>query len=408
MNMPLVRDAAAWAIWRLAAAAMLAVCVAAAASAQYCTPDQCDECSLCDMRLDCCHEAPELWLVNTRCLPRCSNLDQAFERISIKRWDPSCRRFVDETVDSFIAQEASMPTLFFAHGNTLKHKGAMEQCWQVYNKMRCCPGQKRLVFWSWPAQVVYKRPILRPRELVLKNLRIKFVYSEYQGYYMAKFLERMSYSQRVTVGGHSYGGIIAAAAGHYLGGGSLRGLTLAGGSPTLHPNFRIANISGAFDNDAMNLDGRYGQAFIAAEKVLNTRNNTDKTLDNWPKVSFRGRRAIGVTGINANLLGEHASKLCQITMTRDVGRSHYIEPHLSSRRLVNLLCCFTFPECTACALAKKEAGEAPLAADAADDDQVPRMPGEFAAGNREGRELAIDEAYAGVDGPLGGLFRRGR
>jgi hypothetical protein len=349
MNGALVRETAAWALWRLTATALIVAATAVVASAQYCTPDQCDECNLKNCRLNCCHEPPDLWLVNTRCLPKCNNLDEGFERISIKHWDPSCRRWTTETLESFLAQEATMPTLIFAHGNTLQHKGAMEQCWLLYGKMRCCPGKKRLVFWSWPAQIAIKRPLLRPRQLIMANLRIKYVYSEYQGYYMAKFVQRMSMTQRVTVGGHSYGAIHASVAAHFLGGGELRGLTLAGAVAEQRPNFRVANISGAFDNDAMNPGCMFGQSFVAAEKVLNTRNCTDKTLDNWPEVSCRGRKAIGVTGINANVLGQYASKLCQITMTADVGRSHYITPHMDSARLVNALCCFAFPECAACA-----------------------------------------------------------
>jgi hypothetical protein len=349
MNAVLVRDTATWAFWRLLATALILAVTAAAASAQYCTPDQCDECNLKNCRLSCCYDPPELWLVNTRCNPKCSNLDAAFASISIKRWDASCRRWVKETYESFLAQEANMPTLIFAHGNTLQHKGAMEQCWNVYQKMRCCPGKKRLVFWSWPAQIVYLRPILRPRQVIMKNLRIKFVYSEYQGYYMAKFVQGMSMTQRVTVGGHSYGAIHAAVAAHFLGGGTLRGLTLPGGAPVQRPNLRVGVISGAFDNDAMIPGCRYGQSFVAAEKVLNTRNCMDSTLRRWPDISLRGRKAVGVTGINANLLSEHTSKLCQITMTSDVGKSHYIEPHLASARLVNVLCCFAFPECAALA-----------------------------------------------------------
>jgi hypothetical protein len=350
MNAALHRDAALWTLWRLAAAAIIVVVTALAASAQYCTPDQCDECDLkACQRLSCCHEAPDLWVFNTRCVPKCNNLDEGFTHISIKHWNPATCCWERETLENFLAQEASMPSLIFAHGNTLQDKGAMKQCWLLYGKMRCCPGKKRLVFWSWPAQIAIKRPILRPRKLIMANLRIKYVYSEYQAYYMAKVVQQMSMTQRVTVGGHSYGAIIASGAAHLIGGGELRGLTLAGAVAAERRNFRVANISGAFDNDAMNPGCRFGQSFVAAEKVLNTRNANDKTLDNWPKVSLRGRKAIGVTGINANILGQYSSKLCQITMSADVGRSHYIEPHMSSSRLVNLLCCFAFPECAACA-----------------------------------------------------------
>ena len=356
MNPILARQTASWALWRLAAGALIVAASAVVASA-YCSPDQCDVCNMQNCNLSCCYDAPELWVVNTRALPKCGNLDHGFENLSIKRWDPKCRRFVCETYESFLAQEATMPTLIFAHGNTLKHKGAMKQCWNIYQKMRCCPGQKRLVFWSWPAQIAIKRPIIRPKKVIMANLRIKFVYSEYQGYYMAKFVQGMSMSQRVTVGGHSYGGIIAPAAAHFLGGGTLRGLSLAGAQPVERPNFRVAIISGAFDNDSLYENGRYGQCFVAAEKLWLTRNAIDKTLKKWPKVSLRGRMALGVTGLNTDLLGEYASKLCQLTMTADVGKSHYIDPHLKSGRFVSMLCCFAFPECAACAAAQLQAAQ---------------------------------------------------
>ncbi|MBA4104791.1 MAG: hypothetical protein C0485_03455 [Pirellula sp.] len=359
MNAALIRETAMWAFWRLTMAAIILVALAGVASAQYCTPDQCDECDLNNCQLSCCHELPELWLVNTRCAPKCNNLDAGFERISVKRWDASCRRFVKSSWDELIAQEASMPTLVFAHGNTLQHDGAMKQCWDVYNKMRCCPGKKRLVFWSWPAQIDHLRPLLRPRQLILSNLRIKFVYAEYQGYYMAKLVQRMSMTQRVTVGGHSYGGIIGAVAAHLIGGGEIHGLSLAGAEAVERPNFRVALVSAAFDNDALDVGGRYGQAFVSAEKIYVTRNRIDSTLKRWPKISLRCKKAIGVTGVNANCLGENAHKLCQQTLTSDVGSSHYIEPHLGSRRFMNALCCVAFPACAECVKAEQAKAKAP-------------------------------------------------
>ena len=333
----------------LALVALLTCLVASQASAQFCTPDECDECNLWDCCLNCCHEYPELWLINTRCAPRCCNLDEGFEQISFKRWDADCCRWVNESLESFLAQEASKPTLFFSHGNGLDHKNAMKSCWLVRDRMRCCPGKKRLVFWSWPAERVYKTKGLRVKEMIRKNLRIKYVYAEYQGYYMAKLLQRMSLSQRVMVAGHSYGGISAAAALHYLAGGCLRGLTLEGGAPVERQNLRAAVVSGAFDNDMMLPGHRYGQAFVSGEKIMVTRNYYDKTLAKWPKTSWTGRPAIGVTGLNANCLGEYRPKLCQQTVHPEVGKSHYLKPHLKTTRFVAALCCLSFPACSQCA-----------------------------------------------------------
>src|SRR5690606_22810089 len=106
----------------------------------------------------------------------------------------------------------------------LKHRGAMKGCWDIYAKLRCCPGKKRLVFWSWPAQRVYKTQGFRIREMIQKNLRIKYVYAEYQGYYLASLVQRMSLSQRVMLSGHSYGAISTAVALHLMGGGTVRGM----------------------------------------------------------------------------------------------------------------------------------------------------------------------------------------
>lgn len=339
---------ARWTAFSLLALTLAWVVPAPSASAQYCTPDQCDECDLCRCSQRCCHSYPELWLVNTRCAPRCKNLDYGFEKLIYKRYDRECCRWVRESRETFLAQESSRPTMFFSHGNSLNHKNAMKQCWQVYCKMRCCEGPKRLVYWSWPAERVYKTKGLRVREMIEKNLRIKYVYSEYQGYYMAKLVNQMSLSQRVMMAGHSYGGIIASSSAHYLGGGCLRGLTLEGGAAVERPNLRVGVISGAFDHDMLEPGKRYGQTFVAAEKVYVTRNINDRTLKKWPKTSWRCCKAIGVLGVNANRLGSSCNKLCQQTMTSDVGTSHYLTPHLKSVKFVAALCCLSFPECTGC------------------------------------------------------------
>ena len=376
MNVTLIRDLLVRRLFRLATIGLFASAVtAASALAQYCTPDQCDECNLWKCSQNCCHELPEMWLVNTRCAPRCKNLDNGFNCITFKRYDRCCGKFVKESLESFLAQEASMPSLFYVHGNSLNHKNAMKGFWKVYHKMRCCPGKKRLVCWSWPAERVFKTEGLRVGEMIEKNLRIKYVYSEYQGYYLAKLVQRMSLSQRVMMSGHSYGGITAAAALHWLGGGCLKGLELQGGAPIERPNLRAGIISGAFDFDMMNPGNRYGQSFVSAEKVFVTRNVHDKTLKKWPKTSWRNCPAIGVKGINANRLGEYRSKLCQQTTYPENGRSHYLKPHLDNVRFVSALCCLSFQNCTNCV--PMAAKDVPLPDEQPTDEQLAEVADEL-------------------------------
>jgi hypothetical protein len=315
-----------------------------------------------------CHEPPELWLINTRCAPRCRNLDVGFQKIRFQRYDARCGRFVSESLESFLATEATMPTLFYAHGNYLDHPRAMKTFWQVYHKLRCCPGPKRLVCWSWPAQRVYRE--LRIGKMIMDNLRIKVVYAEYQGYYLASLVQKMSLSQRVMLTGHSFGAIVVSSAAHWLGGGQLRGLTLTGGEPVERPNLIIGLISGAFDNDALLPGYRYGQAVVAVEKMLVTRNRRDIALVLWERISCRDCPAIGITGLNAHRLGQYRDKLCQLTVTSDVHRSHFLGPHLNSTRLMSALLCLAFPRCQACAPVAREKGPASEADQRADNRQV--------------------------------------
>ncbi len=296
----------------------------------------------------CCNSAPELWVVNSRYAPRCHNLDAGFDRLTYQRWDATCNRFVDESRASFLACEGSLPTLLFSHGNTLTHENAMKSCWKIYQRLKACPGAKRLLFWSWPAEVLYKRPLARPIRLVRKNIRAKYVYAEYQGYYMAKLAQQMSFSQPVTLGGHSYGGLTAICALHYLGGGELNGIVLDGGAAIEQPNLRAAIVSGALDRDAIYPECRYGQALAPVETFYTTYNPRDATLKRWPTHSLRGQQAVGYTGICASRLGPYADKLFQQKLTEDVGRSHYMQPHLASNKMISAICQTAFPA-AACA-----------------------------------------------------------
>jgi hypothetical protein len=291
----------------------------------------------------CCCDAPELWVINTRCAPRCNNLDRGFEMISYQRYDRCRGCFVKESRESFLAQEASMPTLFYVHGNSLKHKGAMKGFWDVYGAMRCCPGKKRLVCWSWPAERVFKTERLRVREMIRKNLQIKYVYAEYQGYYLAKLVEQMSLTQRVTLSGHSYGAITSAVALHLMGNGQIRGLKVASGAPVERANLRGVMISAAFDCDMLYPGHRYGQAFVAAEKIMSTFNCHDRTLRKWPKSgSLRGMQALGFSGMSAGRLGQYRPKFIQINTYPENGRSHYLGPHLKNPRFLSAYCCTSF------------------------------------------------------------------
>lgn len=331
------------------------------------TPGKSDACELCE------HSAPELWVVNSRCAPRCTGLDEGFNKLTYERWDPDCRKFQRETLESFLASQANIPTMIFSHGNTLTHEKAMEACWKVYERIKVCPGRKMLVFWSWPAEILYKRPLIRPFDLVQENIKAKYVYAEYQGYYIAKLSGMMSTAQPLTFSGHSFGGVTVICALHYLGGGCLNGLTLEGGEPVERHNVRAAIISGALDNDSMYPGYRYGQSFAPVETFYTTYNDQDSTLKRWPKYSFRGQEAAGYTGICASRLGPYSHKLFQQKLTDDVKRSHYMKPHLASTRMISAICQTAF-NTQVCTCGSNSKGASPLIPRSIEVEDILQVP----------------------------------
>ncbi len=291
----------------------------------------------------CSCGAPELWVINSRCAPVCSGLDSGFERIKYERYDAACRRFTPETRESFLANEAERPSLFFVHGNSLDHKHAMNACWKIFEAVKRCPGPKRVVFWSWKAEIAKTKPLIRPIKLARENIRIKYTYAENQGYYLAKLTQMMSMAQPVTLSGHSFGGVTAITAAHYLGGGHLNGRVLAGGEAVERHNLRVAIVSGALDNDHVYPGCRYGQAFVPVEFFYTTFNPRDSTLSRWPIHSYRSKEAMGLTGVCQSRLGPYSHKLLQHNLTEDVRKSHYMRPHLASDRMMSAICRTAFP-----------------------------------------------------------------
>jgi hypothetical protein len=290
----------------------------------------------------CCNQPPELWLINTRCAPRCHHLDEGMNCLNFQRYDRLCGRWVDETLGSFLASEASAPSLFYVHGNGKNHEIAMRACGLLYDQLCRCPGPKRLVMWSWPSERVFVG--LRLREVVLSNLRIKYDYAEFQGYYLANVVQQMSLSQRVTLLGHSYGGVAVATALHLLGGGCLDDLVLEGGAPVERANLRGGILAGAMDHDVLYPGCRYGQALVSAELVWTSCNPGDRVLRHWNRVSPRSCPALGCVGVQRQRLGELGCKSIQQPVFPEIHQRHKFDAYMDNPGIVSAICCLAFAD----------------------------------------------------------------
>ena len=327
----------------------------------------------CDCEMQSCARGCEieLWVINSRQAPRCDGLDEGFECITYQRYDSCRKRFCDESRESFLIAQRNIPTLLFAHGNTLDHQAAMKVCWRVYERLQSCGGRKMLVFWSWPAEIFYTQGWIRVLEWWRANIKAKYAFAERQGYYIAKLASQMSLAQPLTISGHSFGGLATCCALHYLAGGSINGYTLPSGMPVERTNLRAAVISGAFDNDFLYPGYRYGQAIQAVERLYLTYNDRDSSLKRWPNLSWRNQQALGFTGICQSRLGDYANKVCQQRLTAEVGRSHYIQTHLASDQLIHSLCDMAFDSAaTRSQVQNRAAGAVPEI----DFEQIIRIP----------------------------------
>lgn len=286
----------------------------------------------------------ELWVISSRGAPKCSNLDVGFEYLNYQKWDSACNVFQSSNREELLQCESEMPSLLFVHGNSLDAEESMSLCWDVHRRVKRCSGPKRLIFWSWPSEAVYKRPLIRPVKTIRKNVNAKYTYAENQGYYISKLANMLSLSQPVTLGGHSFGGLAVVSALHYLGGGVLNGRTGQDATTLQRSNLRAAIVAAAIDNDALYPGCRYGNALMPVESFLTTFNPRDSILRRWPTLSSRGKEAVGFTGICASRLGCSSHKLIQVNMTEETGRAHDMRSHLASARMISAICRTAFPE----------------------------------------------------------------
>lgn len=294
----------------------------------------------------CCNEL-QVWMVSSRCAPRCQDLEQGFHDLQVERLDESCNQFINSDLASLLVAQADLPTLLFVHGNSLTHQDATQSCCELYRRLKCCIGPKMLIFWSWPAETVHTRSLLRPIRLVRDNARVKYVYAERQGYYVARLTQLMSIDQPLTLGGHSFGGLVAISALHLLAGGQLAGTCLPELDLTQQgcEHLRAAIIAGALDYDALYPGGRYDRALHCVGKFYTTLNHRDVILKRWPVHSCRGQEALGLVGICPSRLGETGAKVIQDHVTCEVHNSHYMAEHLACPRIVQAICSLSTSPC---------------------------------------------------------------
>lgn len=262
---------------------------------------------------------PHIWLISTRCAPRCGDLEAASERLGYWRLDEDCQWAAADAQAFRATDDIAEPTVVFIHGNDTDADQAVTKAWYtcelIRSAMACRP--LRYVIWSWPAD----RMIRSKRQ----DVRLKAAYSDAESYYLARWLDHLRPGVKVSLIGHSFGPRIITGALHLLAGGEVagRGLpddTVAAWKGGKRNPVRAVLLGSAVDADWLAPGHCHGLALTVADRMLVTCNGCDRALRWYPRIYGRdGPQAIGFVGpcgIN------DAENVDVVDVSSTVGRIH--------------------------------------------------------------------------------------
>lgn len=277
----------------------------------------------------CHHTECELWVISSRCAPSCGDLAAGRERLRYYRIVD--RRWEDATIEEFIASgDPSIPTYFMVHGNRMEPDSAMA-FGQMARRGLCryVPNQRlRAVIYLWPAD----QAALRPK----KDVLIKEARSTGQAYYLSWIVCRMNPNVPVTLIGYSHGARTIAGALHMIAGGELSGRT-AEAPPRPHESpLNAVLLASAIDSSALYPNRIFGRAVEAVDNMLITYNPRDRVLRFYEVLDpMRRMPALGHDGLSVRRLGENASKIYLLNVSRSVGPSHHWKAYLQSHLVLS-------------------------------------------------------------------------
>ncbi len=279
----------------------------------------------------------DVWLLSTRCAPRCGPLESAPKNIRYWRLRDDCR-FEKASATNFQA-DGETPTVVYIHGNRTDADKAVTKGMYAYRSIRSAVGCRafRYVIWSWPARRVCRRN--------RSDFLLKAEYCDVESYYLAAWLDTLPPETKVSLTGHSFGPRIITGAAHLLAGGEVAGRqlpaeTVADWTAGKRNPIRAVLLAAAMDADWLAPDGRHGLALSLLEGVLITQNGCDRALRWYPRLYGRcGPQAMGFVG-PCGL--DDPSKVRVVDVSCTVGKVHDWRCYCSASNVVSQWARYTF------------------------------------------------------------------
>jgi hypothetical protein len=269
----------------------------------------------------------EVWLVSTRCLG-CPD-GKAQTAWALWKYEPKEPRWLEASAADFYASDlVHAVTSIYVHGNRVDHEQAASEGLDVYfalaGKFDDLPPV-RFVIWSWPSDQIHGQ---------IRDVRVKADRTDTEAYYLASFLADMNPEVRVGLTGFSFGSRIIAGAVHLLGGGTLLGLAVPGGTRDVH----VALWAAAEHDDWLHPGEYHGEALALAERWFITYNCCDPALALYRFIdSCKSAVAMGYSGVccRHRLPPELDQRIEEMNVSQLVGRTHQPEPYLYSSPIID-------------------------------------------------------------------------
>lgn len=277
-------------------------------------------------------EPADIWVIGTERASRMRPNALQYAKIAASRWNGN--GWDDLTLDEFFTQQTEdQHVLLYVHGNRTSRADAVAHGMCLL-RSTLSPTPTRLVIWCWDSDRVSHRP----REEYIT----KAIYSDYQGFYLANFLQSLRNERgSVTLVGHSFGVRTILCAYHLLAGGSYAGRKLDSSAVleqiTL-PTSKLVLIAAATGHGDLQTKGKFGLALDLASQVVVTRNDSDPALRFYPKMAPKRSRlpdAMGYVGVSrGDISDENWSKIQTIPMAYP---SHKFLDYISMRSVKRAL-----------------------------------------------------------------------
>ncbi len=285
----------------------------------------------------------QVWLLSTREAPLCGDLESG--RAAIQYWQlaPDASWQPADAGAFHRSDDAAVPTTIFIHGNRTDAQTAVEHGWCIYQHMlQAAAGRPfRLVIWSWPSERMARHN--------RADVQMKAEFSDAQSYYLARFLGDMRADVPVSLIGYSFGARTASGALELLAGGSIAGhclppaVVVARRQQSRPRPYRVVLVAAASDADWLLPGHRDGEALSLVERMLVTRNESDRVLK-WYRRLYGpgGPEALGYVGPLCTAQPGSCERIDAIDVACSVGHKHDWYRYQAAPELVERLGWYTF------------------------------------------------------------------